>query len=275
MTTQDVTRRGALLAGLSALAGCQRPQQDATHTALDCPVLQAGPITHKFLFDCTTAVPPDMVQRMSNFVESLLQPHARLQVLSFGGVTPNLIREEFQIQMPGPRPTSAQREADRWSKAPRDIEMAEKCLARDWAQTQVRPQIEAVTQSADNTPRGRSPIFEAVSIACHGWAGGTLVLWSDGIEHHGPGRSFYGSHGLAVPEPQAWLSRLRADDLLPDLAQRVAVQHLAVGLSEEPGEARRIRQFPETAALKQVWRRYWSAVGAHSLVFGEPLPVQA
>lgn len=273
MSAHTITRRTALLAALSALAGCQRPHPPASTTALDCPSLKPSPITHKLLVDRTTVVPPDMIQHVASYVEQLLQPNSRLQVLSFGGVTPNLIREERQIQLPGPWPTAAQREADRWSKAPREIERADKCLTRDWAQVQVRAPIEAVMRETDNTLRGRSPVFEAAASACNGWRDGTLLLWSDGIEHHGPGRSFYGANGLTLPEPDTWITRLKADGLLPDLAQRVAVHHLAIGLSEETGAARRIRQYPETAALKKLWRDYWAAASVGSLKFGEPLPV--
>jgi len=268
-------RRLALAGGLTMLgmAGCIKGAKPVTQT-LPCEAPGTRPINRKFVFDRTTLPTVTMVERLVQHVERGLHPGDHLQVVSFGGVTPSLVEESARFLMPARADDAQQRDRARWSLSPDQRRHDEQCAIQVHQSLDLPARLKAVLVASDGSVLARSPIVEAIAATVGDWKGESLELWSDGIEYLGAERSFYGkTTALKLPDPVQWIEQLRGERLLPNL-KGVQVTHMAIGLSETPGNgnARGLRPYADVIALKHLWAAYWQATGA-SHRFGEPLPV--
>lgn len=241
---------------------------------MPCDAQPATPVTRKFVFDRTTVPPASVAPKLVRHLEQGLDRGEHLQVLRCGGITASLVEEFARFQAPSALLDPGLRERERWSKSPNQIRRERWCAEQALKAMNLRSRLNELVADIDQAPQARSPLFEAISAAVAGWRGTTLEFWSDGLEHMGAQRSFYGlGRALQLPDPGLWIERLKADGLLPNL-KGVRVMHLAIGLSEVvTGQPRVLRAHDQTLALKRVWAAYWDATGATHR-FAEPLPWQ-
>ena len=206
--TPTTTRRGFLGASaagaLGLLAGCKASGKPPA-SVIQCEALPPVPVGRKFIFDRTTVPPAELMPRLVQHLEQGLAPGDHLQVLRCGGVTASLVEEVARLQLPATRLDPGQRERDRWSKSPDQIRRERHCEEEAMKALNLSARLNEVVADTDAALQARSPVFEAIAAAASGWQGLSLELWSDGLEHLGAGRSFYGpGQTLRLPEPGAW-----------------------------------------------------------------------
>jgi hypothetical protein len=234
---------------------------------------QAG-VTTVVLIDQTTALEQTDAQQFVRELDADIRTTGgRVQVLTFGGVSPALLRKAFDGTFP--TASAAGTSADLWSLTPAERRAASDCLAA--SRRELDAALSRSLGAVDTRGNGHSPVLEAISAVLgrrqdrHGVM--RLIVASDAIEH--AGLSFYGSRTdqLRLPPPERVVTELRKLDALPD-ARQVFVWHVGFGLSGPATDAglRTLRPPAETAALRRVFDAIWKEAGATAWTYGEPLP---
>jgi hypothetical protein len=263
---------GSMLSGVLAVPSqgpttkvCARPKGGA-------PSPSPRPV--HILFDRTTHVPEEArTSCVRAVVELVSRVGAKTFVSLFGGDGPTLIEAIFEGTVPA---ALSDRELAnrRFSLTPAQVKADDVCRAAMPAMLTNALVRGLRTQSG---PGGVSPILAAISAVCAqagAEAAPLSIVFSDGIEHTPPLRTFYGRapDSLRLPVAEDLIDQLKKSGELPH-ADGADIFHLAFGLTAPRRDGTRsLRAMNEVAALKAIWNQIYRAAGARSWVFGEPLP---